>query len=178
MSTVHRRLFFGLDATPLSQELIALQQAWGLPARAIPAANFHLTLLFLGQCDEQQYRALAAGADEIVAAPLAVSLEESGWFPRAQVAWVGQATAPPPVLRLAQALHALAQSQGLCPAPLHLRPHISLYRKAKAAPPPLHRPPLWLEASHFHLYESLSTPEGVQYLSRCRFACQAPASGD
>ncbi|GAA4497328.1 RNA 2',3'-cyclic phosphodiesterase [Pseudaeromonas paramecii] len=170
MSTVHRRLFFGLDATPLSQELIALQQAWGLPARAIPAANFHLTLLFLGQCDERQYRALAAGADEILAAPLAVSLDESGWFPRAQVAWVGQDKAPAPLLALARSLHTLAQAQGLCPEPLRLRPHISLYRKAKAPPPVLACPPLQLATDQFHLYESVSTPEGVRYLSRKRFA--------
>lgn len=170
MSTVHRRLFFGLDATPLRQELLALQQAWRLPGRAIPAANFHLTLLFLGQCDERQYRALALGADEIQAPPLTVSLDMSGWFPRAQVAWVGRETATVPLLALAGALHSLAQAQGLCPEPLRLRPHISLYRKAKAAPPALDNPPLQLTASQFHLYESVSTPEGVRYLSRKRFA--------
>src|SRR5688572_15398164 len=91
------RLFVGI---PIADELrgalerhLAATVGGRLPGRAVPPANWHLTLRFLGSTDAERHRRIV---DELarVAAPPPVDLTLSalGAFPRAgraKVLWIG-----------------------------------------------------------------------------------------
>jgi RNA 2',3'-cyclic 3'-phosphodiesterase len=163
-----RRLFFGLDASAQRQPLVRLQQQLALAAAPVVAENLHLTLLFLGAVPDtklpQLYQlghqvALQHGSFEMV-------LDTLGLFPQAKVAWIGASNPPTELLTLELALRTGVSALGLPLDPRPYRPHITLYRKARTRPEPdaRARASISLQAREFHLYESCSSPSGVQYL--------------
>lgn len=165
-SVKHRRLFFGLDAHSQSQALLGLQQQLALAASPVVADNLHLTVLFLGAVNEEQLPQLCQLGAQVASqqAGFKVVLDQLGVFPQAKVTWIGPSQAPRQLLELEQALRAGASALGLPLDERPYRPHLSLYRKARTLPPsagPCR--PIPLPVSDFHLYESCSTPAGVQY---------------
>lgn len=141
MSGRLRRLFFALwPDERLRAELLAWRQRLGQPGRLVPDHNLHLTLAFLGNQPEEGLADLLTQADSIqaaqtiqAAAPPALVLDRFGWFPHAQVLWLGgQAN---PALqdfqqRLSQAMTALGIRLDARP----WRPHITLFRKVADRP--------------------------------------------
>ena len=166
-SVEHRRLFFGLDARSQSQALVGLQQQLALAASPVVAENLHLTLLFLGAVDGAWLPQLCQLGGQVASqqAGFRVVLDQLGVFPQAKVAWVGPSQAPPQLLELEQALRTGVSALGLPLDERPYRPHLSLYRKARTLPPSagLCSAGITLPVSGFHLYESCSTPAGVQY---------------
>lgn len=162
----HRRLFFGLDARSQSQALLGLQQQLALAASPVVADNLHLTLLFLGAVNEEQLPQLCQLGAQVASQQTGfrVVLDQLGLFPQAKVAWVGPSQAPRPLLELEQALREGVSALEFPLDTRHYRPHLTLYRKARTLPPSAEPcSPITLPVSGFHLYESCSTPDGVQY---------------
>lgn len=161
-----RRLFFGLDAHSQSKALQRLQQQLALAASPVVADNLHLTVLFLGAVDEERLPRLYQLGAQVASqqAGFRVVLDQLGVFPQAKVAWVGPSQAPRQLLELEQALRAGVLALGLPLDERPYRPHLTLYRKARPQPSSAGPcSPITLPVSGFHLYESCSTPDGVQY---------------
>ena len=161
----YKRLFFGLDATEQSHALGQLQQRVALTAKPVVAENLHLTLLFLGQVAEEKLDALSHVGQRVASAHgnLQITLDNLGLFHHAQVAWIGPSQPPEALLALEQALRTGVTRLGLPLEARPYRPHVTLYRKARSLPPQ-QAPRITLQARELHLYESLSTPEGVRYI--------------
>jgi len=163
----HRRLFFGLDAYSQSQALIGLQQQLALAAAPVVADNLHLTLLFLGAVDVARLPLLCQLGGQVASqqADFRVVLDQLGLFPQAKVAWIGPSQPPRQLLDLEQALRTGVSVLGLPLDERPYRPHLTLYRKARELPPStgLCSAGITLSVSGFHIYESCSTPAGVQY---------------
>jgi len=162
----HRRLFFGLDADSQNQALMTLQHRLALAASPVVADNLHLTLLFLGAVDEARLPQLCQLGCQVASrqSGFGVVLDQLGLFPQAKVAWIGPSQAPHPLLQLEQALRDGVSALGLPLDERPYRPHLTLYRKARTLPPSAEPcRPIPLPVSGFHLYESCSTPAGVQY---------------
>jgi 2'-5' RNA ligase len=163
----HRRLFFGLDARSQSQALVTLQHRLALAGSPVVADNLHLTLLFLGAVDVARLPQLCQLGGQVASqqADFRVVLDQLGLFPQAKVAWIGPSQAPPQLLDLEQALRVGVSALGLPLDERPYRPHLSLYRKARTLPPSagLCSAGITLPVSGFNLYESGSTPAGVQY---------------
>lgn len=182
MSPTHldtRRLFFGLDASPQCQALLALQQQLALAAVPVAADNLHLTLLFLGAVDGAWLPQLCQLGCQVASrqAGFSVVLDQLGVFPQAKVAWIGPSQAPRQLLELEQALRAEVLALGLPLDVRPYRPHLSLYRKACSLPPSVELcSPITLPVSEFHLYESCSTPAGVQYRKLASWKLAVPDS--
>jgi RNA 2',3'-cyclic 3'-phosphodiesterase len=173
-----QRLFFGLDASAQSQPLVRLQQQLALAATPVAVENLHLTLLFLGAVPDvklpQLYQlghqvALQHGCFELV-------LDTLGLFPQAKVAWIGASNPPTELLTLELALRTGVSALGLPLDPRPYRPHITLYRKARTLPDARPSATISLQAREFHLYESCSTPGGVQYHQLASWELQPSAS--
>ncbi len=175
----HRRLFFGVDARSQSQALLELQQQLALAASPVVAENLHLTLLFLGAVDEERLSQLCQLGCQVASrqAGFSVVLDQLGGFPQAKVAWVGPSQAPRQLLDLEQALRTGVSALGLPLDERPYRPHLTLYRKARPLPSSAEPcRPIPLPVSEFHLYESCSTPGGVQYCKLASWKLAVPDS--
>jgi 2'-5' RNA ligase len=135
------RLFLGV---PLPGDVRSaleahLRAAFGerLPGRAVPPANWHLTLRFLGDTDAERHRKLV---DELRRAPLDPAFELAfaglGAFPRparATVLWVGVGDGERPVKALASLVEESARRAGFAPEEKPFSPHLTVSRVAPPA---------------------------------------------
>lgn len=157
------KLFFALPVKELAPELIAWRDKQPWPGQPVPQANLHLTLAFLGEADELTTRRLIAAVERQHCPPLAIRLDETGWFSRAKAAWIGPKEWPNELNVLARALRRHGEKLRLGNGEQGYRPHVTLSRKAGEAPAILPAPNFLLQADEFCLYQSISTPDGVRY---------------
>jgi len=165
------RLFVGLDLPPALAERLAGLAA-GLPgARRIEPENLHLTLRFIGECDEATAADLDLALTRIEAAPFPLTLTELGLFGdrrRAHTLWRG--LAPSPALhQLAHRIETAVVRLGLPAEPRRFTPHITLARLSSTSPNRLQcalalpLPPETLTVESFTLFQSHLSPRGAQY---------------
>ena len=182
------RLFLALDATSQAKPLVAIQQQLvrdiGHPESSnkpspVSAENLHLTLLFLGNQPMSLIPQLSQQASRVVEAlaikPFTIQLDRLGLFPKAKVAWIAPSQPPEPLLQLEAALRTALVAIGIGVEERPYRPHITLLRKA-ATNPGGTVPPIALQATALHLYESRSTPDGLRYIQLASWPFIPPIS--
>lgn len=169
------RLFWGFDTQPQQAELLACQQRLAGPdsGPGVPAVNLHLTLLFLGSVPLGTLEALIQLTNSTLArlplSQMALTLDHSGLFPRAKAGWVGPSQVPEMLQRLESSLRAAVSEAGWPLDPRPYRPHVTLFRKARALAS-ADIPSITLNLEQLHLYESVSTPLGVRYHPRASWS--------
>lgn len=163
---MYRRLFFALwpdddTRSALRRSTRALVRHCG--GRPVPPENFHLTLAFLGNVPEERCEAVRAAADACPLAPLTLQLDRAGYFPAAQLLWVGPRETPAALARLAASLAQAMDSLGLRPEARAFQAHLTLARKV-ASPPalPVLRAVAW-PVTGFALMESCTAAGGARY---------------
>lgn len=162
--TPARRLFFALwpEASFCAQLLAAAAAALsGVAGRALPAADLHVTLCFLGAATEAQIAALRALAARIQAASFELQFDRLEYWRAARIIVATAPQVPAAATELARSLAAAAQAVGLTPDDKPLRAHLTLMRGVSALPPALEggaaaapAPGLKFVASRFYLAES------------------------
>ncbi len=159
------RLFFALWPDEAVRDRLA-ETAASLPrgcGRQVPAANFHITLEFIGSASEALYASLAEAAARVTVEPFELSLSRFGYWPRPRIVWFGPHHMPPELLALVFKLRAVAGECGLEPESRPYRPHVSLLRKVARQPQwPEVKPVDW-QATDFVLCQSLNGPKGPRY---------------
>jgi len=158
-----RRLFLGIlpDAAN-AEQLTALLPLIPAPAKAVAAANLHLTLLFLGQSTAAQAQQLTQMLSALPLPKFSVQLDEWLVWPGPAVLCLAGDVIDPALAELDSHLLQVATASGF-PSPQHdLKPHITLARHSKILPelPPLQ---IQLQATTLQLFHSESTPHGVCY---------------
>ncbi|WP_200178331.1 RNA 2',3'-cyclic phosphodiesterase [Ectothiorhodospira mobilis] len=161
-----RGVFFALwpdDA--LRREILARTPERGVHGgRPVPAANLHLTLVFVGRVDGTQLRCLETSARRVVFTPFSFQLRALGMFPGPRVLWLGAAEPAQPLARLAGALAGvLATDCGHRPETRPYRPHVTLARRLRHPVPPTPVAPVTWRVQRFCLVESVDTPAGPRY---------------
>ena len=153
------KLFFALWPDEDTRAALARLQPLA-PGRAIAAAKLHLTLAFLGQQPATALAPLLAILDELAVAELRLRVDMLGYFQRPRIAWAGM-SAPPPALSALQAeLMARLEAAGFSAATHgEFKPHITLAREAKCAPPAAQFDPIPWHATEVALVESF--PNGI-----------------
>lgn len=166
------RLFLGLDLPEHSARAIADWRDRALPpvARAVPPANFHITLAFLGEVPSGEIETLSCLVDECCAEfsfdPFEVLLDQPGFWPRPGILWLGAAAPPPGLMALASALRRLPRSLGLKRDRNPFVPHVTLFRGVRDTPPaPVIAPSFPFVQDTLTLFESERLREGVRYRS-------------
>jgi len=130
------RLFVGI---PVTEELRGalerhLADAVGgrLPGRAVPPANWHLTLRFLGATDAERHRRVGDELARIDPPPrFDLAFTGLGAFPRAgraKVLWIGTGEGVDELRALASSVEAAAVRAGFAPEPKPFSPHLTLSR--------------------------------------------------
>ncbi|MEQ1529815.1 MAG: RNA 2',3'-cyclic phosphodiesterase [Methylococcales bacterium] len=159
-----KRLFFALwpDAAT-RQQCLQIQQALPkLGCRPVAAHNLHVTLVFLGNVDQQQEQALLEAAADIPAVQVQIEFDQLAFWQKPQVLCL---TARHIEAELARLVTQLTNAARLLHIAIDERPyqaHVTLARKAKQAVDLQIEPIIW-RAHSFCLVESCSTPAGVDY---------------
>ena len=172
-----RRLFFALwpDAplrAALHRETRARVRHCG--GKPVPAANLHLTLVFLGNVPDERLAAVRSAAGVLGVPRFSLTLDRYGWFDAAQVLWIGCTALPAPLQALAAELgHLMAEVAGLRTDLRPFHPHVTLARKVRN-PPDLQPPrPVEWPVRGFALVESVTDPDGAKYEVLENFAASA-----
>ena len=164
------RVFFALEPEADTTRTIAdwRDRQFGPCGKPVPAANFHLTLAFLGELKPARLEQLCLAVDERIRrdqpAGGSIKLDITGYWPKPGIYWLGCNQPPPQLLRLADALRGLCSAAGGKRDNKVFQPHITLFRGCETAPPaPATIPPLQLNYRHFTLLESKLGKSGVSY---------------
>ena len=160
------RLFFGL---PLEQQTCLDIDHWvtrSLPpmVHPVPLVNFHITLAFLGQVDPGRLEQLSASADDIRCPQFELTLNETGFWNKPGILWLGTSEIPPPLSTLSVSLKYLGNRLGFSAEKRRYQPHVTLARRCALPPPAAIEPPCFPATfDHFSLYESVTTRSGMRY---------------
>lgn len=131
--------------------------------RLVKRKNLHLTLAFLGSQDAAVIDKLRRGAAMIQAPAFTLQLDQSGWWRKPQVAWLGALSPPQALLDLVTALNSLQTAHGIHP---ELRPylaHLTIARKVTKNPGEFAFDPVTWPVSSFSLVQSRTLPAGAEY---------------
>ncbi len=125
-----------------------------LPGRPVPPANFHITLVFLGNCPDGDLDRVIRVCQEVQAPAFDMVLDRFGQFPRAGVVWLG-GPAPEAASRLVAALRVGLEQAGVGYRNGGWVPHVTLVRRSVLPQPPSPAPVRW-SVEDFSLVESIS----------------------
>lgn len=164
-----RRLFFAL--CPDAALRLALKRLLrkALPrgaGRAVPVDNLHVTLVFLGQVDEEAAACAVRAGDEVRCPPFRLVLDHLHHWPRPRILWLGPRYTPPQLFTLVGDLRQRLQPCGLSLDARPYQAHMTVMRKVGRAPAPCEVPPLAWDVTRFSLMESVSGEGGVRYHER------------
>ncbi|WP_026376876.1 RNA 2',3'-cyclic phosphodiesterase [Aestuariibacter salexigens] len=159
------RAFIGLDISAPQKLAIDAWRQKALPAlpKAVPAANFHITLAFLGNIDARQQETLISNLDSLIEKTFSLELDITGWFKKPQVLWIGCEHIPEQLAKLAASTASAARASSIQVRTDTYTPHVTLAHKVKEPPAALFTPSVQCHFGQFHLFESLSTAHGVTY---------------
>lgn len=131
---------------------------------AVPAANFHITLSFLGEISHRQHEALIYELDQLISEPFSLTLDATGLWNGPKILFAAPSNIPKALSELAKLSRKAARKASIQVESREYKPHVTVVRKATSTLPlPLYSPNVDVHVSAFHLFESVSTPQGVTY---------------
>jgi RNA 2',3'-cyclic 3'-phosphodiesterase len=157
------RLFFALWPDAATRADIAALAARAVPqggGRAVAAANYHVTLAFIGATPASQLDAVRAIGRRVQTPAATLNFDALDYWPKPEVLVVAARNAGGPFESLWQHLHAELAAAGFALKPKAWRPHITIARKVLVAPPRVEFAPIAWRASEFALLESKT--DGVE----------------
>ncbi len=164
------RLFFALDLPgQLALDIAGWRErSFPLPGRPVPAANFHITLAFIGDVAENRLDILCDDVDGAVdkrgISGGSLQLDQVGFWPRPGIYWLGPSAWPDALEALAGRLGTLGTVHGSQKRRDSFQPHVTLFRGCEGAPPaPANAPSFELPYREFLLMESRQGKRGVSY---------------
>lgn len=137
--------------------------------RAVPSANLHLTLVFIGEADPARLACLHARAAGVAFSPIRIRLDWLDGFARSRVWWLGPHAADAALQSLAARLAAALVPCGPMQEERPLRAHVTLSHAAREMPAAARFAPIEWQADAFALMVSRHTPAGVRYEVLARY---------
>ena len=168
------RLFFALWPEGNLQGRLAAwaKQAAGR-ARPMRRENIHLTLAFLGATNAALVSVLGACACAVRFAPLALTLDQVGYWKHNRIIWCGPEDEPQALTALVADLRAGLDEAGIHYDPKPFVSHVTLVRKSSGLGAAPRWTPLEWEVRDFALVRSVPIEGGVSYAVLRRFPALA-----
>lgn len=159
------RYFFAIwpdDA--LRDELVAWRSAMRTDdsARAVPAANLHMTLVFLGRLSTPQVASVREVAASTPWSGASLTLDRIGYWPRSRVIWAGSRQGSECLAAFSENLRDRLRRLGFRIDTRHFVPHLTLYRKARRRPKWPRQALTW-QIDELYLVQSHLSAEGAHY---------------
>jgi 2'-5' RNA ligase len=164
MST--KRLFFAL--WPDNRQRDRLRDvinsvAKTVEGRPVDRRNWHITLPFIGDVEEQQVEDIQEWAAQVQMEPFRLVFDRLEYWARPKVAVLAVATVPSELQQLMTSLNDVQQMVGVTPNDRTYRPHITVSRNARTFTTERLTQRATTEWSSFELMESISGPGGESY---------------
>lgn len=166
------RCFLGLDLDAKSKLAVEQWRDKAPPhfSHPVPAANFHITSVFLGQIDNFQLDQLTHAIEKCSFAPFSLRLDKLGYWSKPKILWLGSESVPNEAAELAEGLTSIAKQCKVTVQERPYVPHVTLVRKVNNnAPAPLFPPSIPCSFDTLHLFESVSGKHRVHYPSRAQW---------
>ena len=166
------RLFFALQPDQQTVMRIAAwrERQFSLAARPVPLGNMHMTLAFIGELPAAALENLCNDVenwrDRKRPRGGRLVLDQTGYWHRPGIYWLGPSTWPPSLSTLADGLRSIAGRSGGKRERKRFQPHITLFRGCQeppVAPAVIQR--IDLKYAAFSLFESQRGKRGVNYTS-------------
>jgi 2'-5' RNA ligase len=158
-----KRLFFALWPDDASRHQVdLLNQSLPVDGRKLVSQNLHVTLVFLGNVDDELVVDIIEAASQIQADPVSLTFDALAHWKKPKILCLTCSKQTTPVYRLVNQLTRMLKS---FPVRLETRPyraHITMVRKAKVLPE-IQLSPISMQFDRFVLVESVSTDKGVRY---------------
>jgi 2'-5' RNA ligase len=166
--TSARRLFFALwpgpDALTMASAAVHRLVTPGT-GRTQRSDQLHLTLEFLGDVPERRLVSVLDAGEAVAgsATPFEIVLDRLEHWRRPQVLCLTASVVPEPLVALVRSLRTALSARGFDPEDRPFRPHLTLARKVRLAPPAEAVEPLRWAANEYSLVESVTSREGPHY---------------
>lgn len=158
-----KRLFFALWPDDKSRRRIdQLNQRIEQPGRRLVPENLHITLVFLGNVDDDIAQAVQQSAANIQGSPISLQFDELDFWRRPRVLCLTCQRQPAKLYKLVNDLTRMVEAFPVKLDKRAYRAHITLARKAQKRPDMAFEP-IQITADSFVLVESVSTEQGVRY---------------
>jgi len=165
--TRKQRLFFALEpGKQVRQEVHDIQLKLDAQGRMIPAAQFHITVAFLGMQSVEVLPSLYSIASRLSFPACTLVLDRLGTFHRAAVLWLGATVIPAPLRDFHQDLLDGLNEAGISFDQKAWKPHLTLYRRLRKRPGIMATVPVNWQLDQFSLIESINVKNGVEYHPR------------
>jgi len=160
-----KKLFLGIALNKQQIQIIGqLQDNFDTRVRLVPAANLHMTLAFFGQVSGQQQQQLEMQLSALCRRRFSVTLDTLAYWHKPGVLCIKGQAKDNALLQIVAETQVIAASLGLHKSEHSFTPHITVARKAKNRPAAqLHFDPLVIIPGVIHLFESVSSVQGVSY---------------
>ena len=159
-----KRLFFALNPNRrVRDEVAAVQEQCGGEGRAVPPANFHVTLAFLGMQEAEAIPLVCEVASRLAFPHCELMLDRLGRFKRAGVIWLGASQVPAQLAAFQRNLVGALLDAGIGHDHKPWTPHLTLYRKMRTMPSIMEPVNIRWRLEGFSLVESISVNRGVVY---------------
>jgi 2'-5' RNA ligase len=133
-------------------------------ARRTSVQNLHMTICFLGETTARQRQWLDEQLTGATLHGFELTLNQVGYFPDAQVLWLGCRRIPDEFTALVATCRRLANKAGIRVEKRMAEPHITLARRAvDPVPAPLNEPDFHFTAETLYLQSSQLRPGGPHY---------------
>ncbi|WP_409523668.1 RNA 2',3'-cyclic phosphodiesterase [Nitrincola sp. MINF-07-Sa-05] len=184
----HSRLFFALPCPADQTRLITQWREQHLADTCsaltrtsapswIPKANFHITLIFLGQVAHEQQVELINAANQLSLPAFDLELTHCGNWPRSGILWLAPKRTPEPLQQLVTELKQMVAPIDVLQDTRNYHPHLTLARHANTPMETIKlEQPFTLQARAFGLYRSVDTPAGIEYHALKRWRLKTGAA--
>jgi 2'-5' RNA ligase len=160
------RLFFASwpgDERRTKLDAMLRKVAWASGGRRVPAANYHLTLAFLGAVPAARLPAIRAMAATLRAAAFDLRLDRLEYLRRSRVLCLTASSVPDAAQSLVGALWQKLATLGFKPDVRPFMAHLTLVRKVERPPTNQTVEPLDWRVDALSLVESVTAPAGPVY---------------
>ena len=125
--------------------------------------NLHVTLLFLGNVEENTYKCLEKKVVQTYIQSFRIRLDLYGYFRRSKTVWIGCSTYPNELNRLVKHLKSIGVQCGVNFDDQPYKPHVTLFKKVPSAEFPSVPFSIDWKVSEFHLIESEIGESSTRY---------------
>jgi 2'-5' RNA ligase len=140
-----------------------IQSGLTIVARPVRPANFHITLVFLGNIAISRVAELLEIAGTLKFPDFVIRLDTLGSFRKSGVEWLGCSEVPGSLVAFQASLSARLEAAGFSSDIRSWKPHVTLYRDLRTAPATMEFEALNWKPERFCLMQSGQDRNGVFY---------------